>query len=253
MLFVGIDSGWVSQPSGVAILVADPHGQLQLRALDRLPDNAAVLAWLDEQIGSRPALLAIDAPLVIPNATGIRNCEREINAQFRRMHAGCHAANQGRPFFEPLRRFVRELQSRGFQLDGIEAGGSGRHAVEVHPHAATVRLFDLERIVKYKKGRIEARKRELERYRSLLATLFSWDLPAVPQKGKDLKAVEDKLDAINAAYVGALLWKFGEEAVERFGEYQQGAILVPKRNSRWVIGSKAEPSSFISGHVSEPS
>jgi predicted RNase H-like nuclease len=233
MLFVGIDSGWVSQPSGVAILEADPGENLQLRVLDRLPDNAAVLDWLDRHIGSDPAILGIDAPLLIPNASGIRDCEREVNAQFRRMHAGCHAANQSRPFYKPLREFVSELRNRGFELAGPSPGSNGRHAVEVHPHAATVRLFDLDRIVKYKKGRVAVRRAELERYRSLLATLFTWELPEVPHSGKELKAVEDKLDALNAAYVAALIWKFGENAIDRYGEYADGAIVVPKRNSRW--------------------
>jgi len=71
----------------------------------------------------------------------------------------------------------------------------GRFQIEVHPHAATVNLFGLDRIVKYKKGVRGKRANELRRLRKLMLThlpiltpALSLRLPAVPKSG-NLKPV----------------------------------------------------------------
>ena len=63
------------------------------------------------------AVAAVDAPLVIPNQTGIRPAERDLNRDFRRFHAGCHAANLGRPFAEKVLSFSRRQTSAANQTD----------------------------------------------------------------------------------------------------------------------------------------
>src|ERR1051325_4891021 len=70
--------------------------------------------------GALNATLArlLGASLVIRNQSSIRPAERELNADFRRFHAGCHAANLG-----PIRPEGDLLQpppeSVGFQSRGI--------------------------------------------------------------------------------------------------------------------------------------
>jgi predicted RNase H-like nuclease len=175
-------------------------------------------------------MLAIDAPLVIPNAAGIRACERAVNARFRRFHAGCHAANQGRPFYAPITSFVSALEARGFRHAAeITPGRAGRYMIEVHPHAAAVEVFGLERIIKYKKGRTAERARELGRYRDLLHTVFRGEMPAIPASGRTLKAVEDQLDAAFAAWIGAHWWQYGTERSCCYGDSGTGYIVVPAR------------------------
>jgi predicted RNase H-like nuclease len=209
MTFLGIDLGWVSQPTGLARLTQIADG-FAIASLDRRATHREVVAWIDQEAGSGPAMLAIDAPLVIPNSTGIRACERAVNAEFRRHHAGCHAANQGRPFYRPISAFVSSLESRGFQHAAeIVPGVPGRYMIEVHPHAATVGVFGLDRIIKYKKGRVGERARELGRYRELLGRLFAGEMPSIPATGRAVKAVEDQLDALFAAWIGAHWWRHG--------------------------------------------
>jgi predicted RNase H-like nuclease len=226
--FLGIDLGWVSQPTGVARVTLTAKA-FEISALARRATHAEVLAWIDEQAGSGPAMLAIDAPLVIPNASGIRACERAVNADFRSYHAGCHAANQGRPFYRPLAAFVAALENRGFRhAVDITPRTPGRYMIEVHPHAAAVRVFGLERIIKYKKGRVADRARELGRYRELLKRVLGEDMPVVPATGRALKAVEDQLDAAFAAWIGANWWLYGCERSRLYGDLRSGYIVVPE-------------------------
>jgi hypothetical protein len=72
----------------------------------------------------------------------------------------------------------------------MEARAEGRFQIEVHPHAASVSLFGLDRIVKYKRGTREVRAAGLRRLRGLmLARLPVLDpalplrLPTVPSRG----------------------------------------------------------------------
>lgn len=227
MTFIGIDLGWVSQPTGLARL-ARTAVSYDIEALDRRATHADVLGWIDQQAGAGPAMLAIDAPLVMPNTTGIRACERALNADFRRHHAGCHAANQGRPFYVPITAFVSALELRGFRHAAqITPRAPGRCMIEVHPHAAAVSVFGLDRILKYKKGRIAQRAAELARYRELLGGLIPAVLPAIPRTGAALKAVEDQLDAVLAAWVGAQWWMHGASRGRCYGDATTGYIVVP--------------------------
>src|ERR1700693_3647037 len=92
----------------------------------------------------------------------------------------------------------------------------GRFQIEVHPHAAAVSLFGLKRIVKYKRGTREQRARGLRRFRRLLISrlpaldpALSLRLPPVPGTGT-IKPVEDKIDAVLCAYIGARWWRWAK-------------------------------------------
>jgi len=52
------------------------------------------------EAGDGSAVVAVDAPLVIRNRTGIRDSERAMNQEFRRFHAGA-PRRQSRPPFCP--------------------------------------------------------------------------------------------------------------------------------------------------------
>ena len=113
--------------------------------MTRLEDTDDILRWI-KQRPEGSAVVGVDAPLVIRNCTGIRDAERELNSEFRRYHAGCHAANLGA--FRPQRPVVQSQAHGTGLLHGadITARQRGRFQIEVHPHAATVNLFDLPRI-----------------------------------------------------------------------------------------------------------
>jgi predicted RNase H-like nuclease len=231
--FIGVDLGWYGKPTGLASVSLD-GSDLHLRSVARLDSVDEILRWIHAESGSGSAIAAVDAPLVIRNRTSIRQAERELNADFRRFHAGCHAANLGRPFAEKVISFSRRLEALGFGHGAsITPRQEGRFQIEVHPHAATVRLFGLDRIVKYKRGTREQRGRELRRLRSLamahlpaLSPSLSARFPSVPKTG-NLKPTEDKIDAILCAYIAAHWWVWATKRNRLYGNQESGYIVVP--------------------------
>jgi predicted RNase H-like nuclease len=136
--FIGVDLGWYGKPSGLASIALSGAG-LQLRNVTRLEDTNDILSWIQSETGGDDSVIAVDAPLVIRNLTGIRAAERELNREFRRYHAGCHAANLGRPFAPKVISFSRCLEALGFRHGAdLRPQQAGRFQIEVHPHAATV-------------------------------------------------------------------------------------------------------------------
>ncbi len=242
MKFIGIDLGWRSQPSGLCCLEWS-DGQLALLDLDRKEAIADIFSWLDGWVPSQaPALVAVDAPTLIPNATGTRLPDRLTHKHFGRYHAGCYPANQNLPFAQRTVGFGLELETRGFvHAPEIVPQKLGRYQIEVFPHPAIVHLFGLDRILKYKKGRLLERRLELEKLRTFILEILpnlepSLDLkqrrqtellPILPFNGAALKAVEDRLDSLICAYVGAYWWYWGLERNWVLGDITTGYIVVP--------------------------
>jgi predicted RNase H-like nuclease len=227
--FIGVDLGWYGKPSGLASIVLDGGG-LRLRSLTRLESVSEIVEWIDAEAGAGSAVAGVDAPVVIPNASGIRSAERELNRDFRRFHAGCHAANLGRPFAAKVLAFSRRLEELGFAHGAnMTSRQTGRFQIEVHPHAATVSLFGLDRIVKYKRGLRAARANELERLRQLVLSLplTGMRLPDVSKTG-NLKPVEDQIDAVICAFVAARWWQWTTELNTLYGAQDSGYIVVPR-------------------------
>jgi predicted RNase H-like nuclease len=235
VVFLGVDLGWYGKPSGLASIGINSNG-LCLRSATRLENSGEILRWIDTEAGHGSAVVAVDAPLVICNPTGIRNAEREMNRHFRRFHAGCHAAALGRPFAPNVLLFSRRLADLGFSHGAkMSARQRGRFQIEVHPHAATVNLFDLPRIVKYKRGPRASREKELRRLRRLMLSrlpllhpALSLRLPGVPNTG-NLKPVEDQIDAVLCAYIAAHWWHWATQRNHVYGCGETGYIVVPER------------------------
>jgi len=234
--FIGVDLGWISGPSGLCCLALEGES-LVLRSLDRKASFPEVLDWLAAIAPSpSPAIIAVDAPTLIPNKTGMRLPERLIHQHFRKYHAGCHPANLSRPFAAGLIQFARDLETQGFvHAPTIQPRQLGRYQVEVFPHPATIQLFKLSRILKYKRGRLADKVSELNRLRTYILTelpqheppLVVTALPTIPTAGKAMKAVEDQLDSLLCAYIGAYWWYWGEKRNWVMGDYQHGYIVVP--------------------------
>jgi predicted RNase H-like nuclease len=162
MKFLGIDLGWKSQPSGLCYLEFI-DGKLQIQDLDRKDSIADILTWIDTCVTpEEPGIIGVDAPTLIPNATGSRLPDKLTHKYFGKYHAGCYPANLSLPFAERTVKFGLELEARGFaHAPTIEPQKPGRYQIEVFPHPAIVHLFGLERILKYKKGRLSDRRLEL--------------------------------------------------------------------------------------------
>lgn len=240
MKFIGIDLGWRSQPSGLCCLEWIDE-QLQLLDLDRKEAIADILTWIDRSVQpDEPAIIAVDAPTLIPNPTGSRLPDKLSHKYFGKYHAGCYPANQNLPFAERTINFGLELESRGFaHAPTIEPQKLSRYQIEVFPHPAIVNLFNLERILKYKKGRLSERRLELIKLQNyLLDILPSLSPPLrlggsfpseIPTTGAALKATEDKLDSLICAYVAAYWWYWGEQRNLVLGDRTTGYIIIPQR------------------------
>ncbi|WP_322745563.1 DUF429 domain-containing protein [Plectonema radiosum] len=243
MKFIGIDLGWKSQPSGLCYLELI-DGKLELQDLDRKDGIVDIFDWVDNCVKApESAIIAVDAPTLIPNATGSRLPDKLTHKHFGKYHAGCYPANLGLAFAQRTVNFGLELESRGYlHAPTIQPQKLGRYQIEVFPHPAIVNLFGLQRILKYKKGRISDRHLELTKLynyiRDILPTLHpplrtqrlcGLFITSIPKTGIALKAAEDKLDSVICAYVAAYWWYWGEQRNLVLGDENTGYIVIPHR------------------------
>src|SRR5437868_246951 len=97
--FIGIDLAWSPRNlTGAAVLRGDAGGA-DLIDHGLLGDDAAISAYIAQHAGEGPAIVAVDAPLWVPNETGRRPGEAEIGRAFARYQAGAHPANRSRLAF----------------------------------------------------------------------------------------------------------------------------------------------------------
>lgn len=239
MKFLGIDLGWRTGASGLCCL-QQKSDRLQILDLDRIEAIADILAWIDKFAPQNTnAIIAVDAPTIIPNPTGMRLPDKLAHKYFGRYHAGCYPANLNRPFAQRTVEFGKSLESKGFvHAPTIKPQKLGRYQIEVYPHPAIVNLFKLDRILKYKKGKLAERKEELLKlHRYILEVLPTLEpaleinqliaeSPAIKNLAS-LKEFEDKLDSLICAYVAANWWYWGEEKNLVMGDRSTGYIVVP--------------------------
>lgn len=235
MRFIGIDFGWISQPSGLAILDLDGR-RLRLESLARIESPAEVLHWVQTHSTGQDAWIGLDAPVLIPNANSSRPADVMAHRLFSRQKAGCYPVNSSLPFAGRVLEFVSGLEQLGYSLKAPEQfQHPSRQLFEVFPHAASIRLFQLPQILPYKKGPLAQRRQALATFRELLASglakrtpsLLCKTLPEIPQGGRELKAVEDQLDALLCAYVASHFYYWGYARNNVLGDAKSGFIVVP--------------------------
>ncbi|MEM6614186.1 MAG: DUF429 domain-containing protein [Cyanobacteria bacterium P01_C01_bin.72] len=243
MKFIGVDFGWSSGASGLCCL-AWQNGKLEIIELTTILEVADILAWINCQVpDNSPALIAVDAPTIITNSTGMRLPDKLAHKHFGRYHAGCYPANLSMQFAPRTTGFSQSLLTQGFQHAlTIEPQQLGRYQIEVFPHPATINLFGLEKILKYKKGRLAERQSELVKLRDYITDILPQlepalslaseaQIPAIASKqtGKALKAIEDRLDSLICAYIAAHWWYWGQEKNMVLGDLNSGFIVIPRR------------------------
>jgi predicted RNase H-like nuclease len=248
-VFIGLDLAWSARnPSGLA-LARWIEGQVRLEEYAHLTPDREILAWVEER-APESALLAIDAPLIAPNPPRTsRPADRALSRAFGRFHAGVYPANRERSA-RPIRLRL-QLEELGFSADPrlphrrYEAGRI-RRQIEFYPHSSLVALFGLPRIIKYKKGTVAERRRGLRRLQRTLSRLAGFEPALAPsglprallesapgrRAGRELKRLEDELDAVFLSYLAAYYWYWGLERCKLFGELGSGYILTAFADAR---------------------
>jgi predicted RNase H-like nuclease len=236
-LCVGIDLAWGTR-ARTGLAACDPTGRLVASA--NVVSDDEIAGWLSDLEGD-PVVVGIDAPLVVPNATGQRPAENLVQRTFGRFHAGAYPANRANPLFDPPR--AAGLAERlGWDPDPARTGTTGRPTcLEVHPHAATVALFGLDRVLPYK-----ARRGRTPASRRVAFVQLMGHLESVPElrlhddarwrelrglvegatRHVHLERIEDEVDAVTCAYV-AWLWRHRPGVLRVYGSLEEGYIVAP--------------------------
>ena len=239
MYYVGVDLAWGQErQSGLAVVDSDGR----LVHVSGEGTDEAIVAILTPYVDGA-CVVAVDAPLVVKNATGNRPCEAALNRDFARFDAGAHPSNTGKREFADVPRGARLATTLALDMD--PSTRARRRAIEVYPHPATVALFRLGRTLKYKHkaGRPLAQLRsELLRLMRLLEGLRDSSPPlcldehdgwkalvdqveSAPRKS-DLRRAEDQVDAVVCAYV-AMFHARRPARTTTYGDLATGYIVTP--------------------------
>src|ERR1700761_3485279 len=130
--FVGIDLAWGDR-ARTGIAVVDNEGALLLTESVRTDEeiHQAISPFV---VG--PCVVAFDAPLLVRNSTGQRDCERRLSRAFRRYDAGTHPTNKKTLHFADGGRAARLARRYDLEVDATVASSPGqRRALEVYPHS----------------------------------------------------------------------------------------------------------------------
>lgn len=212
------------------------------RQLGGEPDlNAVLTAATALAGGQRPDVVAVDMPLATTPITGRRPADSMTSRAFGPFKCAVHSPTPARP--GPIATyFVSALADAGYPLATTShMPGRVPAALEVYPHAAIVRLMKLTERLKYK----VARTRKLwpgatvtSRIANVIASFhvlrdaleneFGTILLTLPEAQSvktltGLKSIEDSLDALVCALVGA---RYLTGNVEALGD-ETAAIWVP--------------------------
>lgn len=239
---MGIDLAWSPKNySGIAILEGNKSKGVVTKAETVLSDQEILLNVMN--LNSQPALIAIDSPLIVPNQVGRREAEKITGHLFRKYNAGAHPSNRVRlsQWSGTIRgeEITNQIVSLGItHSPHITQYEKTRKVFEVYPHPSMVVLFNLEKILRYKakpKRDYALRYKEFQKFLELLSCLKNPSI-SLPEeitytkieslKAKQLKAFEDKLDAIFCAYIAYYAWCHPEKCAV-LGSMEKGYIFTP--------------------------
>lgn len=228
---VGIDLAWSTGTTGLAVV--DDSGRLLTST--SVQDDEQIAGWID-QLPRPPQVVAVDAPLVVPNDTGQRLAERLIGQTFGRYGAFAHSANRTLMGGEP--RGMRLARRFGWSVDPHARPTENRTVcIEVYPHPALIGLFRLPYRLAYKKGRTAARLPPFVALLDHLETIPELRLSTQPRWQQIRHAVaarrpgvigryEDEVDAVVCAHL-AWLWEHRPESLHVYGSLDDGYIVAP--------------------------
>lgn len=235
---LGIDAAWtLTNPTGVALVIdrgegwelADVAGSYSeflaiegdqpiLRHQGSVPDPAALISTASSKSGCTVDLVAIDMPLSMAPISGRRVSDNIVSSLYGARGGGTHTPSAMRPgkVSDDLRTGFGQI---GYPLAVSEI--SGPSIVEVYPHPALIELANAARRLPYKHSKIgkywpnevPSSRRQLlfNVWQQIIGLLDAritgvakaLKLPSSDARGYEMKAFEDKLDAVVCACVGA--------------------------------------------------
>lgn len=230
-ILVGIDLAWSTGATGLAAV----DGTGRLVCLGRATTDDQIDTWLASLSGP-PSVVALDAPLVVPNQTGQRPAETMIGRAYGSFGASAHSANRTLLGGEP--RAMRLAERFGWIIDPkTRPTPSGTVCIEVYPHPALVGLFGLPYRVDYKKGSTAKRVAGFAHLAGLLESIAELHVGEHPRwkeiqgvidspAAGDLARIEDEIDAVVCAHL-AWLWHHNPASLEVYGSLADGYIVAP--------------------------
>ena len=218
--------------------VAEPDGRLSASRSARTDDE--IVEFFSHHADGG-VVAAFDAPLVVRNPIGRRECEAEVQRAFGRYGAGPYPSNLGNPSFAAGPRGGHLCAALGLDLSIRSVGP--RRAVEVYPHPAMVVLLGLDRVIPYKSKSGRSFESLAAAFETLMSAMESrlveltlsesprWvELRALAENAErkaDLKRIEDEIDAIFCAHLAHRWHRDGMGGNEVFGDDEGGAIVIP--------------------------
>lgn len=237
IVLAGVDLAWQSQKNPTSVCIGILEGNtLCVEVLHpAIFGIDAILAILDSH---NVFGVTIDAPLIIPNETGNRLCEKAITKEYGSRNAGCHSSNKSLYPDADSVKLSQALQVREHQH---LVNPNLRWQLEVYPHPALIEVFGLLERLPYKKGKVADKREGQIRLAQLLRSLETslqlvlklpndCDPILDPDRigdltGQNLKSNEDALDAIVCLYLAGL-YQAGIQG-KTFGDVDAGYIWVP--------------------------
>lgn len=276
MRFFGVDLAW---GEGTATKAAKETGLVCIDESGTVLDAGwargidAVVDWLVE-LASPQDVIAVDAPLVVANPTGMRECEREVAQRYGRYKVYANPSNLGRPWAGGV-TLRKRLEGAGFQYSsGLGAAASDRIGFfECYPYTTLVGAHELGYEVErprykrfnpalpnsaakraYRAAECDELLRRMARLTKAVppldlashaVTAELLDSPS-PLVDAPYKHREDLLDAALCAWTAALWARFGEERCQVLGatdaadeEGRVPTIIAPARTEQRTRSGKA--------------
>ena len=241
MKLSGIDLAWQSEKNTSAIAMGELSGNtLFLEQVYPAVRGIGELTLIIE--GERDLVgIAIDAPLIIHNQYGQRECEKQLSREYGSRKAACHPANLDLYPDPSSVRLSDILVKRGYRH--LQAPNHGMWQIECYPHPAIIEIFGLKERLLYKKGSVAQKRQGQVRLASSIKTLANSSVIRLAidpghngtleedfiysLRGKQLKQNEDALDSVVCLYICSLYAR-SVEASSSYGTVKNGYIYVPQ-------------------------
>jgi predicted RNase H-like nuclease len=145
--FLGVDLAWAEGRDGgvvneTGLVCLDRSGQVLAAGWAR--GVAETLTWIQAAAGEEAALLFVDAPLVVDNPSGQRECERQVGQRYGRWHVSANSTNQTSRHLAGV-TLRQLLEQDGWRYDNGHGGppAGGRSVCECYPYTTLVGAAEL--------------------------------------------------------------------------------------------------------------